>query len=503
MEKDLTTWTATELPYTLRYSAELFERIQLAIAASPGGRNASGILLGHHSETTVTVSSCALFDFRHADGIGFRMVDEDRDRLAELLATSANDPEKQPVGWFRCVHGELSFSSADQALHYRVFPERWQVLLLLRPDKQLPLRATFFFLNCGSALLTGRKHEFVLQPVSAPPEHDRPDSTAAAADASATPAAEPSASETPASHISQNKFQEQPAELPSPRPAAPSEIAPPPMEQGSPAVAVAPERAAISFAPETPEPPNGSIHSERDDVHTGDPVSEEDQSAYEDDSAEDDRPRHSRNRRVRSLALVALGLAVLGAGAIAGYRTRHVWKPRIASAWTALVTAQPAADAAPPPIGPPASIRLVTIEENGQLQILWDPSLPLLQESSGGALQITDGAEDQTFPLDPTQMQTGSFTYTRASQRVHVVFTIRQRHGDPVVQATTYIGRSSAGSDPGTAATPGDAAPAREIARLKAELEAQKRRGDRLQQALEKARRDLGRRRPAVNNEAK
>lgn len=187
-----------------------------------------------------------------------------------------------------------------------------------------------------------------------------------------------------------------------------------------------------------------------------------------------------RSRKLRAL----VALAGLAAAAAVGYQTRQLWMPLRAARVAAPVSPAPSAPA------PPRSLRLVTIEEQGQLQILWDPTLPSVLRSSGGALVIADGPESNTFPIGPVQLQTGSFTYARRTRRVDVTLTITQPDGSALQQATTYMGKADRAPD--AAEAPGQDVAA-QVARLRADLAEQTRRAERLEQALSAARRQLSR----------
>jgi hypothetical protein len=473
--RTLTTWTAAELPYAVHYAPEALEQIRVAVSSSAGqpasfgGSEVGGILLGRHSEDAVTISTSAFFNFRHVHGFGFDLKEQDRAGLAKLLDDASKDPETQPVGWFRCVHGELSFSPTDQALHLRFFPQRWQMLLLLKPDKVLPTRAAFFFLNCGSALLIGRRHEFALNPAPLSAEQQPPDSVPP----------EPSAAKTT-----------------EPAAAAPDCLS----DEPAGVVAAAPVSEAPEAPPATPETATAPIAPLNSDLTLLEEPSvaglvEDDSGDNEDEIAtrehpdDDEYPGRSGLRlRIRRVAVFGLAVVVSAAIFMLGYATRHVLQPRFLSA----AATQPDRKQGP---SAPASMRLVTIEENGQLQILWDPSFPVVQQSSGGSLRITDGAQSQTFALDSTQLQTGSFTYTRDTQRVDIVLTVQQRSGNPLVQATTYVAKRAVGSESGSATPAGDDALGKEVTRLRSAFEAQQQRADRLQQTLERTRRELDRQR--------
>jgi hypothetical protein len=192
----------------------------------------------------------------------------------------------------------------------------------------------------------------------------------------------------------------------------------------------------------------------------------------------------SSRRWIRPLLLT---LVLVAAGA-AGYASRSWWLAGLGR------SAAPAAPAAP------ASIRLVTIDDEGELQILWDPTLPVIQQSSGATLNITEGGESRSLPVDSLRLRTGSITYSRQTGRVDVVFTIMQPDGHPLVQATTYSGRTPDREHSGVRKERDRLA--EEVARLKSELELQTKRTQQLETMLNSPRRNSKQRKGQANQGA-
>jgi len=168
---------------------------------------------------------------------------------------------------------------------------------------------------------------------------------------------------------------------------------------------------------------------------------------------------------LKVLVFLSIGL---GAGAF-GFRTRQAWLPKLMGA------AQPAA-AAP---APPADLRLSTLDNDGQLQIRWDESSPVIRQATSGLLTIADGGQPtKELHLDVDHLRGGSLTYGRESGQVDVTLTVQQQSGAPVRAGAAFVGHSLAPA----ATAPADDSEA--VAKLKADLAAQ-------QEQVKKARKDL------------
>jgi len=155
--------------------------------------------------------------------------------------------------------------------------------------------------------------------------------------------------------------------------------------------------------------------------------------------------------RRRVWAYAAAGMLGIGL-AFAGYQLRPWWMPRIAAAFQ------------PPNPVQAAALGLTTAEQDGRLQIRWNPATPAVGRSSGGILLIADGAEPHSFPLDTASLKAGSFAYTCATGRVNVTLSVSQPNGQKLVQTATFIGKppeppAAAAPIAAPAAVPPEAAP--------------------------------------------
>ena len=180
-EKDpdnaVATWKAPECPFTIEYSLRVLDDIRLAVmdaffSLPRGGAEIGGILLGQFVKRRLVIADYVPLDCEHAFGPSFTLSPRDHARLAALLASAEQNPDRlKPVGWYHShTRSEIFLSEADQDLHGRCFPEPWQVALVLKPHTFQPTRAGFFFLDTdGSIHGSASYQEFVLAPLPVRP----------------------------------------------------------------------------------------------------------------------------------------------------------------------------------------------------------------------------------------------------------------------------------------------------------------------------------------------
>jgi len=137
-----------------------------------GGAEIGGILLGRHVDGRLAIADYVALDCEHAFGPSFALSPRDQDRLAELLASAEQNPDRlRPVGWYHShTRSEIFLTEADQDLHNRYFREPWQVALVLKPHTFHPTRAGFFFRETdGSIHGMASYQEFALEPLPVRP----------------------------------------------------------------------------------------------------------------------------------------------------------------------------------------------------------------------------------------------------------------------------------------------------------------------------------------------
>ena len=113
-----------------------------------GGVECGGLLFGARDETGVQVLSYRQVDCEHEYGPVFQLSAKDLAGLDRLLAKVVEEEEQKgltPVGWYHTLSSrDLGLSSEDRHLHERLFPEPWQVCMIVRRSKRDPLAIGFF-----------------------------------------------------------------------------------------------------------------------------------------------------------------------------------------------------------------------------------------------------------------------------------------------------------------------------------------------------------------------
>ena len=89
-------------------------------------------------------------------------------------------------------------------------------------------------------------------------------------------------------------------------------------------------------------------------------------------------------------------------------------------------------------------LSLGMIEQNGQLQIQWNRASRTILNASGGTLEIVDGQDKRAIPMNRSELAQGSFTYARQSGDVQVRLTVTGSGGQPMVEASRFLGAAPA-----------------------------------------------------------
>ena len=134
----------------------------------------------------------------------------------------------------------------------------------------------------------------------------------------------------------------------------------------------------------------------------------------------------ARRWLVAGIAIVAV-LGVLAAA----WQVRQMWLPQV------LAAIRPPAPATVAP-----SLGLHLIDHEGQLQIQWDPSSPSVRRASDAILEIAGGGPlPVAIQLDTAHLQAGSFTYARTSEKVDVQLIVHQKDGPDLREVTSFLGK--------------------------------------------------------------
>ena len=92
-------------------------------------------------------------------------------------------------------------------------------------------------------------------------------------------------------------------------------------------------------------------------------------------------------------------------------------------------------------------LSLGMIEQNGQLQIQWNRASRSILNASSGTLEIVDGQDKRDIPMSRSDLAQGSFTYARQSGDVQVRLTVNGSSGQPMVEASRFLGAAPAQGD--------------------------------------------------------
>jgi len=436
MSKDaLLVWSVPDCPFRIEYLPQVLDDIRLAVVDAffslpRGGAEIGGILLGQNRDGMVTITDHRQLACEHCYGPSFQLSPRDESNLTELIKAAASD-DLHVVGWYHShTRSDIFLSDEDLDIYRRHFPESWQVALVLKPHSYNPTRAGFFFRDANGAI--------------------RAESSAAEFALEALPL----------------------------RPLPEMNSAPEAAGYSTGTAKAAPMAASMTVP--SAEPANDdSTHADAAGEVAISQFSEPN-GGFGIPSFLENEPEEGRSWRwLRLLLSVAVGMAI---GAVA-FETRQVWLPRlVGSRGSSAVTAAR---------GP--SLGLNLLDDKGQLQIRWNAAA--MANASSGALDIVDGsAAPHSVTLDPAHLQSGSFTYARASGEVDVALTIDRPGAAPLKEASSFLGRPLAGA--GAAGDDADLRQQRdelavEATRLEADLKAESERNRKLERSLAELRGQL------------
>ena len=159
----------------IQYSHEDLETLRAEVVdgfykLARGGLEVGGVLFGRRGGNSVRITASRPMACEHAFGPSFILSEKDEAGLKALLDSAVDDPELSglvPVGWYHShTRSEISLSEQDLKIYERYFPERWQVSLVLRPEKMKPTRARFFLRGPGGSVASHSSHgDFLLEPL--------------------------------------------------------------------------------------------------------------------------------------------------------------------------------------------------------------------------------------------------------------------------------------------------------------------------------------------------
>src|SRR5581483_5188562 len=174
---ELETWRAEDGAARVDYARAVID--ELGISATEGfnrlphgGVEIGGVLFGTRESDRVKALAYRALECEHALGPSFTLSENDRRAFEELLNAPAADSElagMQPVGWYVSHNrSDLPLREKDVQLFDRYFPDRWQVTLVLRPNRFEPVKACFFFRERdGSLHAMSASDAFIIAPQAA------------------------------------------------------------------------------------------------------------------------------------------------------------------------------------------------------------------------------------------------------------------------------------------------------------------------------------------------
>ncbi len=147
-------WTQPGSPYQVRYALPVFREIEVYVNEGfrripYGGIEHGGLLFGKHSGDLIYIEAFRAIECEHAAGPSFSLSERDLAGIRQQLANYTGQPELAgltPVGMF-ISHSrrDLPMTSDEESLLAQLFPEPWQCLLVVKPEKFKAAQFGFVF----------------------------------------------------------------------------------------------------------------------------------------------------------------------------------------------------------------------------------------------------------------------------------------------------------------------------------------------------------------------
>ncbi len=353
-----------------------------------GGSEIFGVLFGTHNEADVHITGFRALITDHEFAHPGELSDEECAAFASAMPARPGDADASPVaavGWFRShPRSRLTLSERDLEIANTLFPQPWQVTLILRPGNSATTRARVFFRETEAPLTVGAGYqEFTVDPPQGGIGHEF---------------AEPAAALPPVTEGSDT--------------AAP---------MADPPVAAAPIAAAPVSVPANGGDPDGPVSTAAPAEHAVRPAA---------------LPRD----------LESWGRAPEPAPSILREPPPPLRDRRIATPWTTMLR-WPAALATIAGVvialywfGRPQGLALRVFDTNGQLRILWNRDAKPVSEGRTAHLEINDGGARVWVELDGEQLRDGNVTYQRHSSNVAVRLVVPREGETPVEEVARFLG---------------------------------------------------------------
>lgn len=162
----LSTWSDPACALRVIYPLPLFYEIEFLASEGyrripHGGIEHGGILYGRTQDGAIRIEAFRAIECEHAFGPSFVLSTNDIEGLKAQLLHAPSDPKLNgltPLGWF-ISHSRSGLEVTNREWEWfdSLFPEPWQVLLLIKPEKFKPTRFAF-------ALREGRYRQNDLMP---------------------------------------------------------------------------------------------------------------------------------------------------------------------------------------------------------------------------------------------------------------------------------------------------------------------------------------------------
>jgi hypothetical protein len=349
------------------------------MAAPRVGMGVGGLLLGVRKGSQIRLLDSIDISCSHSIGPSIDLTPDERRKSLAIIAEAENPGVSRKVsviGWYCSkIRGDANLNQSDLSLYDELFPDPWQVALVVRPSVVDEMRATFFFRD---------EHGAVAKAIEFDVDEWRP------------PKVELKAAEPVSDQMSTvpELGEAMPAEVPELRskPAVPKPVVP----KLAVVKAAAPKVVEITLP--APKPVGTSTRlSDIVELSATGPDERPVGGAVRVSAVPFATPgflplNPGRPNKARLPLLIAA--AVLAGGTLAFF-TQDYWMPK-----------------------PPLTLN--STESNGTLLIRWNPDA--LRGVDHASLFVNDGGQPapSLIPLDRLQLNSGLLSYTPKSQRVTV-----------------------------------------------------------------------------------